>query len=550
MWSSLSGIAGAILDHTVGNVLRLSHRTMESFLLWQYGLQLEGGRNKRIQQGTQQTPTTTTTTTSTNTNTNHSNGEVSQLSTEDEVDVCHRQAVAGLTLLAQRVPGLMGGYYRPTLQSVYGKPFTLLAAMKERREKIAENIWLYRFPTPGFTSSSIATTTGGTSSRVDRMGNRYDQRDENDIPAVVWLVMPWESDSPVVMRFVLRLAHSLACNALFVTVPMDGDRGPIATVASLNAMIEASRHKIQARRIIIGGSDLAAMFVLLLLDRFCRVLHLGALAAADPEMARRALCQGVILVDPFVGWETPPPIYRTSGNNNNNNNGIWGSFSRTSTTSGSSSSSSNSNNDSNLAGLFSNENANTGHGNRTSTQQQQQLSAKDRFKQLVMNSSGGYIREWFPPPIRSEAPPLVVLVDEGGFWLQEQCEFNTRVDRLSMEGSEERVFFLPYSIGTAAAGTIVSLSTSVELERLWRMVEKFLSEQLSPRKVHSTVHPSPLSLSLSSTSGTAVNRRGRNGRRRNGGRGEERGDNGSGVRVQTRLREGEATFLAAYSPWE
>ncbi|KAH9582099.1 hypothetical protein LSM04_005052 [Trypanosoma melophagium] len=82
------------------------------------------------------------------------------------------------------------------------------------------------------------------------------------------------------------------------------------------------------------------------------------------------------------------------------------------------------------------------------------------------------------------------------------------------------------------------------------MVEKFLSEQLSPRKVHSTVHPSPLSLSLSSTSGTAVNRRGRNGRRRNGGRGEERGDNGSGVRVQTRLREGEATFLAAYSPWE
>ncbi|EKF32388.1 hypothetical protein MOQ_003755 [Trypanosoma cruzi marinkellei] len=480
MWNAVVDFVNTITDRMTGALLGTQARIIEFFLIWQYGKQVEGQRRMRLRhlRQQQQQPVAR----------NFQGTDSPRTSHSDDGEVDHRQAVAGLALLGQRVPNLMGGYYRQKLQSVYGRPFTVLAEVKRRREQITENVWLYRLNvrTSPTTRSVAGTTESATASQSGpQMKNAHAQPSESDdIPLLVWLVMPWECEASVTLRFVFRLAYSLCCDALLVKVPMDNTSGPSETVKLLFDAMEAGKRKTHARRILIGGSDLAAMFVLLLLESRCPLLQVGAYAAADPEVARRAFCQGAILVDPFVGWEMPvPPRPTTAGRSSPRGN----------------------------AGYFDSR-------DRPPPNAGDVLSAKDRFKQVVLSSSGGCIQQWFPSPITYEAPPIVVLVDEGGFWLQEQCDFNARVDRSGAEENDERVFFLPYTIERAAAGTLVSLSCQMEIERLCRMVEKFLGELIQRKE--------PSAASTSSGDGQQLRR-----------------DDGE---VRPHLREGEATFLAGF----
>ncbi|EAN90593.1 hypothetical protein C3747_57g131 [Trypanosoma cruzi] len=479
MWSAAVDFVGTISDRIMGALLGTQARIIEFFLIWQYGKQVEGQRRTRLRHLRQQQQPAAR---------NSQSTDSSRTSHSDDGEVDHRQAVAGLTLLGQRVPNLMGGYYRQKLQSVYGRPFSMLAEVKRRREQITEDVWLYRLNvrTSPTTRSVEGTTESATASHSGpHTKNAHAQPSESDdIPLLVWLVMPWECEASVTLRFVFRLAYSLSCDALLVTVPMDDTSGPSETVKLLFDAIEAGKRKTHARRILIGGNELAAMFVLLLLERRCPLLQVGAYAAADPEVARSAFCQGVILVDPFVGWETsvPPRPTTTGRSSSRGNTGYFESRGRPPPNAG------------------------------------DVLSAKDRFKQVVLSSSGGCIQQWFPSPITYEAPPIVVLVDEGGFWLQEQCDFNARVDRCGAEENGERVFFLPYTIERAAAGTLVSLSCKMEIERLCRMVEKFLGERLQRKE--------PSAASTSSGDCQQLRR-----------------DDGE---VRSRLSEGEATFLAGF----
>ncbi|RNF26573.1 uncharacterized protein Tco025E_01343 [Trypanosoma conorhini] len=483
MWSGVVAAVNAVLGQATGALMDFKARTIELFLTWQYGNQVEGLRRKRShhrQRRHRQQLVSRASPTADSPRASHA----------DEAEVDHRQAVAGLALLAQRVPNLMGGYCRQMLQTFYGKPFTTLAEAKLRREKISENVWLYRLKARSSRTSVLVsgTTNVDAAPRLSSHAtSAYAQQPVgDDIPLLVWLVMPWESEASVALRFVLRLAHSLGCDALLVTVPMDNAGGASETVQLLFDMMEAGKRKTHARRVLIGGSDLAAMFVLLLLERRCPLLHVGAYAAAGAEVARRAFCQGVILVDPFVGWDTSVPLrHFTAGSSPPRERG--GGF--------------------------------EGRG-AAQPRSTASLSAKDRFKQLVINSSGGCIQQWFPSPITYEPPPIVVLVDDDGFWLQEQSDFNARVDRLGAEAKEERVFFLSYTIETRAAGALLSQGCRIELERLWRMVEQFLGELLAREE--------PSAASTPSADGRHFC-------------GEDRG-------ARPHLCEGELTFRAAFAP--
>ncbi|RNF03147.1 hypothetical protein TraAM80_06005 [Trypanosoma rangeli] len=447
MWSGVVTVVDMVLGQTTSALMSFKARTIEFLLIWQYGNHVEGLRRKRFHQRQQLVRCASVA------------ADSSRAARSDEAEMDHRQAVAGLMLLAQRVPNLMGGYSRQTLQSFYGKPFTTLAEAKQRREKITDNVWLYRFKARSSTTSGLASgaTHVGAAPRLGlRMTSAHEQYPVEDIPLLVWLVMPWESEISVALRFVLRLAHSLGCDALLVTVPIDAAGGASETVHVIFEMMESGRRRTHARRVLIGGSDLGAMFVLLLLERRYPLLHVGAYAAANTEVARRAFCQGVILVDPFVGWDTTVPLRQFAvGTSPSHETG--GDF-----------------------------------GIRGAPQPQVAASpsAKDRFKRLVINSSDGSIQQWFPSPITYDPPPIVVLVDKDGFWLQEQCDFNARVERLGVEENEERVFFLPYTIETRAAGALLSLSCRIELERLWRTVENFFSEILSREELSAVSTPS------------------------------------------------------------
>ncbi|ESL06574.1 hypothetical protein TRSC58_05750 [Trypanosoma rangeli SC58] len=482
MWNGVVTAVNMVLRQTTGALMNFKARVIEFFLTWQYGNHIERLRRKQSQQRRQhqrQQPVRCASRAA----------DSSRAARSDEAEMDHRQAVAGLMLLAQRVPNLMGGYYRQTLQSFYGKPFTALAEAKQRREKITDNVWLYRLKARSSTTSELVSgnTRVGAAPRLGLcMTSAHKQQPEEDIPLLVWLVMPWESEVSVALRFVLRLTHSLGCDALLVTVPIDTAGGASETVQFIFEMMEFGRRKTHARRVLIGGSDLAAMFVLLLLESRYPLLHVGAYAAANVEVARRAFCQGVILVDPFVGWDTSVPLRQfTTGTSPSRETG-------------------------------------DDFGIRGASQPQVAVSpsAKDRFKRLVINSSGGSIQQWFPSPITYEPPPIVVLVDNDGFWLQEQCDFITRVGRLGVEENEVGVFFIPYTIETRAAGTLLSLSCRIELERLWRTVEKFFSEILSREE--------PSAVSTPSADGRYFC-------------GEDGG-------ARSYLCEGEVTFRAAFAP--
>lgn len=402
LWTGALSTFRVIVRHATDVVARLSNSAAERCILWNYGLDGKTPPECRFHQ--QETPE----------------------------EPHHRCEVVALVFLGQCLTSFMNGSYQPTLITIYGSVVSSLTPFKRRLEQFAENVQFYRL----FLQGSGTLVCGAC-----------------DAPLLVWLVMPWEKDGPAIHKFVIRLAQSLRCNALVVAVPLNGSCGQKETVKRLSVLLELGRQRARAQRVVLGGSNLAGMFVLLYLQERYSSLRLGPYAAAAPETAHRAVCCSVILVDPFVGWEVAH-LFHTNAPQRSAFQGV---------------------SDANRDSVPPNPPQAYSARSPPSTP----ISVKDRFKHAVMMASGSRVRKWFPPAIAYEAPPMVLLGKESGIWIEEMRDFNAKVDRFCVEENRHRVLFFPYSIRTTAAGMLVSVNCRVELERMLRMVEGFIIRHLS-----------------------------------------------------------------------
>jgi hypothetical protein len=318
-----------------------------------------------------------------------------------------KEAIAGLILLGSSVPALMISY-RPSLQALY--------ANTHEGDRGARGVQSY-LPHPSLLSETTVLHHTGT------LGG----------PLIVWFCMAWEASCPTQARFVRRLGHATRCNVVQLTVPLERAKSRQSLVEGLVSHVEASRLEARCSRVILGGADLAAMFVMLVVEMKSAARGAGSFAGAALNI-EDTFCSGVILVDPFLGW---PPHEHDAGLRANN------------------------------------------------SRAEQQPSPRERLFEIVERASKGHVYEWFPQPHHFHVPNMMVLVNLDGFWFPEQAMFESSCR--DSQGHAKNIVFLPYQIHPRSSTAVLQRWDTTEVEAVLGRVEMWVQDQCLPGPVNNRI---------------------------------------------------------------